>query len=340
MLNPKIIANLHATSHIQTRYLQFKNQMKIFISSTCYDLIDIRAEVNFTLKEAGLTPIMSDQLNSDFNIKTNTNSIETCLINLRNSDMVIFILSKRYGSKLGKSGFEDISATHLEYKEAVKQNKTILFYLRDRLEADFNLFKKINKASKLSWISEKDIGLFEIIKEHTKLTNTKKNNWFYSFSNSIDLKERLKIDLENDITQIKLDSILKSGNTPYLVVKYEIKTIEPSKLELYLIVENIGIQPALDPVVAITRADTYQEILDNNFYDDILNYQITTLNFIKPNENERVYQEIALNDGKNVFFIEIFYKTVTGEVLSDITRLNIQDLKIHDETKKSINIKI
>jgi len=272
---------------------------------------------------------MSDQLNSDFNIKTNTNSIETCLINLRNSDLVVLILSKRYGPKLGHYGFEDISATHLEYKEAVKENKPILFYMRDRLEADFNIYIKTKDASKLNWVGEKNLGLFDIIKEHSRLTNTDTNNWYYSFSNSLDLKERLTIDLEKDITNIKLDTLIKSGNTPYLLTKFELVSYTSPKLLIELIVNNIGVQPALDPVVAITKANTYQEILDNSFYDDILNYYIITLDFLKPNEKTNFQQEISITDDKSVYFIEIFYKTLTGEVLSDITRLNIQKSRIH-----------
>lgn len=305
--------------------------MKIFISSTCYDLIDIRAEINFLLKESGLTSIMSDQYNSDFNIKTNTNSIETCLINLRNSDLVVIILSKRYGPKLGGAGFEDISATHLEYKEAIKENKPVLFYMRDRLEADYNLYRKTKDASKLNWVGAKDLGLFDIIKEHSKLTNANINNWYYSFSNSIDLKERLSIDLEKDITNIKLDTLIKSGKTPYLLTQFELTSYSAPKLLIKLIVNNIGIQPALDPVVAITKADSYQEILDNSYYDDILNYSITTLDFLKPNEQSNFQQEISITEDKNVFFIEIFYKTLSGEVLSDITRLNICKSQIHTD---------
>lgn len=302
--------------------------MRIFISSTCYDLIDIRAEINYVLNKSGLKSIMSDQANSDFNIKTNTNSIETCLINLRNSDIVVIILSKRYGPKLGKAGFENISATHLEYKEAVKENKTILFYMRDRLEADYNLYRKTKDASKLSWVGEKDLGLFNMIEEHSKLTNTNNNNWYYAFTNSIDLKERLIIDLQDDITNIKLDTLIKSGKTPYLMIKHKLISYSSPKLILELSLNNIGLQPALDPVAAFTKANTYQEILDNSYYDNLLNYNITTFNFLKSNEAVEFQQEINIDNDENVYFFEIFYKTLTGQVISDITRCSVKKSEV------------
>jgi len=320
--------------------------MKIFISSTCYDLIDIRAEINSLLKKTGLNPIMSDQTNSDFNIKTNTNSIETCLVNLRNSDLVVIILSKRYGPKLGKVGFEDISATHLEYKEALKENKPILFYVRDRLEADFNLYRKTKDASKLNWVGEKDLGLFDIIQEHSKLTNNDKNNWYYSFRTSLDLKERLKIDLENDITKIRLQNLIESGKTPYLLNQHEILTQTSSNLLIQFIVNNIGREPAIDPVVAFTKANSYQEILENSYYDDILNYKIITLDFLKTNDQTIFQQNVKTPKEEDIYFIEIFYKTLSGEVLSDVTRMYIEknkmdpnqiDIKLSYEAKRFIS---
>ncbi|MDB5283878.1 MAG: hypothetical protein JWO06_2953, partial [Bacteroidota bacterium] len=111
---------------------------KIFVSSTCFDLIDFRAEIKEYLESTGFIPIMSDQNNSEFITLPNENSIETCLVNLRSCNIVIFALSKRYGGNLKNVGFGDYSATHLEYLEAKKHNKRILFFVRDRLLADFN----------------------------------------------------------------------------------------------------------------------------------------------------------------------------------------------------------
>ncbi len=55
---------------------------------------------------------------------------------------------------------------HLEYKEAVKAGKPIYFLVRDRLEADFNIWKNNHGVElKLSWVKDaKDHALFEMIK--------------------------------------------------------------------------------------------------------------------------------------------------------------------------------
>src|SRR5262249_42758833 len=120
--------------------------MKVFVSSTCYDLLDLRAELYEDFRDLGIDTLFSDLKESDFQTKGDpkVNSIEICLENVRGSDAVLVILSERYGPKL-KRGYGDISATHLEYKEAQKSRKRILFYIRDRLVADWTAWKKNGK---------------------------------------------------------------------------------------------------------------------------------------------------------------------------------------------------
>src|SRR5262249_10183540 len=111
--------------------------MRVFISSTCYDLIDLRAELEVLFDEAGVTSLLSDSLTSDFQVLPDRNSIETCLENVRQCDVFLIILSSRYGRSLAKAGFDDVSATHLEYREARKHKKPIWMYARDRLMGDY-----------------------------------------------------------------------------------------------------------------------------------------------------------------------------------------------------------
>ncbi len=69
---------------------------KIFVCSPCFDLFDLRAELGQLLRDLGLQPVMSDQAESSFEVLPDRNSIETCLVNVRNSDAVVVILSQRY----------------------------------------------------------------------------------------------------------------------------------------------------------------------------------------------------------------------------------------------------
>src|SRR5690554_3116552 len=93
---------------------------RVLVSSTCYDLLDLRAQLHSRLKASGLTPVMSDQLSSDFSVAESRDSVSTCLVNLVSCEACIVVLSQRYGPSLKRANFPDVSATHLEYREAVK----------------------------------------------------------------------------------------------------------------------------------------------------------------------------------------------------------------------------
>lgn len=196
---------------------------RIFISSTCYDLIDIRAELEAQLRTQGLEPILSDSNTSDFSIQPEMHSIETCLANVRDSDCVLVIISQRYGPTLEVIE-EGVSATHLEYLEAQKCGKPIIMYVRDRLIGEFESWRK-NKGSdlKTSWCRDKNkLKLFEWIEAHKELKPEGRSNWFWTFKDSIDLKKRVAKDLKIHIGQARLVNVLKSGNLP----KYACDIIE------------------------------------------------------------------------------------------------------------------
>lgn len=186
---------------------------KVFISSTIYDLIDVRCEVESEIREMGLIPIMSDSVLSEFAIMPDRNSIETCLANVRNCDLFIIILSQRYGPSLKDVGYADFSATHYEYLEAARAKKPIYMYVRDRLEADYNIWKKNNEKEQqeFAWIKSGDQKIFSLLKSHRKLSEKTVSNWIWIFRNSIELKERVKKDLSIPSGKAKIKTLSKNN---------------------------------------------------------------------------------------------------------------------------------
>src|SRR4051794_39883625 len=97
---------------------------KVFVSSTCHDLIDLRSEVKVMLEEIGFDALLSESdLDSAFVVSgdIDKNSIQECLDNVNSCDCLLLILSQRYGPTLGKYGYADVSATHLEYRELIRR---------------------------------------------------------------------------------------------------------------------------------------------------------------------------------------------------------------------------
>jgi hypothetical protein len=192
--------------------LDYTIPVRVFVSSTCYDLIDLRFELENFFNKAGLVPAMSET-------SPDRNSIETCLANVRSCDAFLIALSSRYGPSLKSAGYDDISATHLEYREAVKVNKRISMFVRDRLDADYSTYKKNPGIAdlKLPWCN--DPRLFALLEEHRTLSeNRGRNNWVSIFRDSVELKRRLAIEFKDAFASVQATRLFESGRVPFLEI--------------------------------------------------------------------------------------------------------------------------
>ncbi len=305
---------------------------KVFISSTCYDLIDVRSELKEFLDEIGLIPILSDHNMSEFSTEYNSNSIEICLANLRDCDTVIFVLCQRYGPSLEKAGFGDFSATHLEYLEARKLEKKILFFVRDRFLADYNTYRKTKDLKSLSWLSKDiDLRLFEIFEDWKSLSPTDTNNWFGTFRNSVELKQRLKIELKDQVSIQRLDKLIESGNVPLLTVSVKAKVIantQNKKVHLTMTVQNHGAQTAIEPKLLLYKASSYDELLNIDVYTRYDDVRLEEVKSLSTSAEFSLALNVDITDeelqNKSATFItEVLYTTVFGDSIADATSIKL-----------------
>ena len=231
---------------------------RVFVCSTCYDLIDLRAELEQEIRDLGLAPLMSDRASTEFGAEPDVNSIESCLANVRSADVFVMILSQRYGPSLEKAGYKPISATHLEYKEARDSGKPIHVYVRDRLEADYAIWKRNREREggpvNLAWVKKGDEGIFQLLEEHRELRgDASESNWFWTFTDSVDLRDRMRADLGGAAGRAALERLVRGGRAPLLLPQQGAtsfvagKTLKPS-----FYIRNIGTATAID--VQVTAA--------------------------------------------------------------------------------------
>jgi hypothetical protein len=225
--------------------------MHVFISSTCYDLLDLRAELESFFREAGVAVRMSDRPSSEFEVLPDRNSIETCLANVRDCDWFLVVLSQRYGPSVASAGYEEVSATHLEYREAVKAKKPIRMYVRDRLEADYSFWKKNSRQKGLyfAWCKEPhDQRLFCLLDEHSKLMpDEPRSNWIALYKDSADLKDKLTRDLRDAFARATVDTLIKNARIPFLEVNARFRSHDNRAIMIDLDVRNLGAVTAVSP---------------------------------------------------------------------------------------------
>jgi len=166
----------------------------VFVASTCHDLVDLRAELKTDLEKDGFIVRLSDDWDSDFRVNTEVNSIESCLENLRSSDVGLFILDRRYGPELlGKYGGK--SATHAEFDLAAKQvaeggELKRLCFIRKRTWDELELWRAHTDTFDPKWVEKKRYKeFFQFIQEVRDLHNTEgRSNWVDQFETSVDLR--------------------------------------------------------------------------------------------------------------------------------------------------------
>jgi len=199
--------------------------MKVFISSTIYELLDLRSELYEFLTASGYDVVISEIGSSGFEVTENSSSIECCLSNVRSCDVLILIADRRYGPTLEKYGYDKRSATHLEYDAAIESTIPVYVYLRDRTDAELSLYKlAIKKGHQWNggeWVSKKDVGLLEMLFSHSKLKQKDAQNWLTIFRSSVDLKQSIANQLRLPRYNHDLPRLIASGNVPILSIKVD-----------------------------------------------------------------------------------------------------------------------
>lgn len=165
-------------------------RLRVFISSTCYDLRDLRAELRQFLEANGMSVALSEDPDSPFIVDPYEDSIESCLKNLTASDVVVCIIDRRYGGVINIGDHSGLSATHAEIRSARDSKVPVFFFVRNYALLDYEQLRK-NFEYSPNWIEAKyKSEWFEMVKECASLPLQKcVSNWCDPFMSSVDLKK-------------------------------------------------------------------------------------------------------------------------------------------------------
>lgn len=179
-------------SAIESR--RFGSPLTVFVSSTCYDLLDLRAELANFLEGNGVTVKLSEDPNR-FDVDPTADSIESCLQNVSASDVVVCILDRRYGGVIAAGDHKDLSATHAEIRYARSQTpaKPVYTFIREQAFLELSQLRK-NPDAKTFWIEpekpERRLKWLDFAKELMDLEpGAAYSNWVTQFKTSVDLKK-------------------------------------------------------------------------------------------------------------------------------------------------------
>lgn len=205
-------------------------RLRVFISSTCYDLDILRGEIRPFIAGMGYEPVMSDYSDVLYDPRSHTH--DSCLKEVPGCDMVVLIIGSRFGGaavpsalqqmdfsaieKLStKAGLveskEKLSITQLEVLKAVESSVPVYAFVDERVLHDHHVYEKNKDKRELieqidfPSIQKRETAkyIFEFI---NFLSHRTTNNSILAYSKLEDIRQQLASQWSQLFQRLLLES--------------------------------------------------------------------------------------------------------------------------------------
>ena len=158
---------------------------RVFISSTFYDLRQVRSDIERFIREIGYEPVRHETGAVPYSKDERLESSAYREIEL--SDIIVFITGGNYGTESEETPGYSIS--QVELKRALDMGLQVFVFVETNVMNEYNTYK-LNKQSKdVRYSSVNNIGVFEFLEELYSLPN---NNPITHFSVASDITSFLR----------------------------------------------------------------------------------------------------------------------------------------------------
>ncbi|MBB5397233.1 DUF4062 domain-containing protein [Mucilaginibacter sp. AK015] len=279
---------------------------RVFISSTFYDLKQIRADLDLFLDQLGYEPVRNEE--GDIPYGKDEALEEYCYKEIKGIDILVCIVGGRFGSESKRS---ELSISQIEFKTAISENKQIYIFIDQNVLSEYETYL-LNKDSEINYRYVDDTRVYSFIEEIKSLSN---NNNIKGFETVSDISKYLKEQFAGlfqrflqEQTRIKEINLIKG-------LEKTAQTL--NKLVNYLSDENKDQAEEINRILTINHPliESIKQILriPYNFYfeglDDVKSlfdahgFRFTdiavdifeTYQFIKETTNKHIMVEINVN---------------------------------------------
>lgn len=157
---------------------------RVFISSTFYDLQQIRANIDQFIEDMGYESVRNEE--GDIPYGNDERLEEYCYKEIRSVDILVTIIGGRYGSSSSKT---DNSITQQELKTALEENKQVYIFIQKDVFYEYRtyLLNKDNAGIKYKYVD--NVKIYKFIEDIYSLPV---NNNLKDFETSSDITQYLK----------------------------------------------------------------------------------------------------------------------------------------------------
>ena len=153
-----------------------------FVSSTCYDLSQVRDNLRNFLIGLGHSPMLSEF--SSFPVDPNANTVKNCIQNIENQcDLFVLIIGNRFGSSFSSGK----SITNLEFETAVRKGIPIYAFISKSLKYNLPIFLKNQEADFTDIVD--NVKVFQFADRVINQSGV----WTFEFDKSDDIIEALRV---------------------------------------------------------------------------------------------------------------------------------------------------
>lgn len=175
---------------------------RVFISSTFYDLKQIRIELDKFIESLGYEPVRNEVGDIPYGKDEELQSY--CYKEISNVDILVSIIGGRYGSKATtEEPSQEYSISQMELKTAWREDKQVFIFIENNVFTEFETYSlnKGNKDIHYRFVDNPDI--YKFIEEIKGLST---NNNIKGFDTADDIKAYLKEQFAGLFKQFLLDS--------------------------------------------------------------------------------------------------------------------------------------
>ena len=160
------------------------SRTRIFISSTFYDLKQIRAELDMFIESLGYEPIRNEE--GDIPYGKDEALEEYCYKEIKNVDILVSIIGGRFGSTSKKN---ELSISQLELSTALKEGKQVYIFIEKNVLAEYETYLLNKNKEDITYKYIDNIKIYKFIEEIKSLSA---NNNIKGFEMASDINKYLK----------------------------------------------------------------------------------------------------------------------------------------------------
>lgn len=159
---------------------------RVFISSTFYDLRQVRADIDLFLKDIGYDSVRNEEGNIPYGKEERLE--EYCYKEIQNCDILVSIIGGRFGSESMGDNSEEvdnrISISQKELRTAIRENKQVYIFIDKNVRAEYETYLLNKLVTGISYRYVDDERIYKFIEDVFSLPN---NNNIKEFEISADI---------------------------------------------------------------------------------------------------------------------------------------------------------